>query len=60
MNSEQPSRTMIGIRTAILLYTLLVIASFLTLKGAALIVALVIVLGLAAKSLVHYFRSRME
>jgi hypothetical protein len=51
---------MIGIRTAMVLYALLVIASFLTLKGVALIIALLIVFALAAKSFVHHLRSRIE
>ncbi len=43
-----------------ILYALLVIASFATLKGTALIVALIIVLGLAVKSYLHHLRSRVE
>ena len=51
---------MIGIRTAFALYALLVLASLLTLKGTPLAVALIIVLGLAAKTYVHHLRSRLE
>lgn len=51
---------MIGIRTAMLLYALLVGASLTTLKGTPLALALIIVLGLAAKSYVHYLRRRLE
>jgi len=51
---------MIGIRTALALYAALIAACFLTLKGASRYLALLIVVGLAAKSVVHYFRSRLE
>ncbi len=60
MNTPEPHESLIGIRTAMLLYALLVIASFLALKGTALALALIIVLGLAAKSYVHHLRSRLE
>lgn len=60
MSAPEPSRSMIGIRTAMVLYGLLVVASFAKLKGTALIVALIIVLGLAAKSYIHHLRSRIE
>jgi hypothetical protein len=42
------------------LYAILVVASFLTLKGMALAIALIIVFALAIKSYVHYLRSRIE
>ena len=51
---------MISIRTAMLLYALLVLASVLTLKGTPLALALIIVLGLALKSYVHHLRSRWQ
>ena len=60
MNPPEHSRGVIGLRTALILYALLVVASFATLKGTALFIALVIVLGLAAKSYVHHLRGRME
>ncbi len=60
MNGPEPSRTLIGIRTAMVLYALLVVAAFATLKGTALYIALIIVLGVAAKTYVHYLRSRLE
>jgi|GEM_PF-2554434 len=60
MSIPQPSRSLIGIRTAIVLYALLAVASFATLKGTALAIALVIVLGLALKSYLHHLRSRIE
>lgn len=53
-------KSLIGIRTAIALYALLVLASVLTLKGAPLALALIIVLGLAVKSYLHHLRSRLE
>jgi hypothetical protein len=49
---------MIGPRTAAVLYALLIGAALATLKGKALILALIIVVGLAAKSYVHYWREK--
>jgi hypothetical protein len=43
-----------------LLYVLLALASVFSLKGTALALALIIVLGLAIKSYVHHLRSRLE
>ena len=60
MSTPELERTLIGFRTAILLYALLLITSALTLKGTPLALALIIVLGLAAKSTVHHFRSKLE
>lgn len=51
---------MIGIRTAMLLYALLVAIAFVVLKGTALAVGLVIILGIAAKTVVHYLRRKIE
>jgi uncharacterized membrane protein YiaA len=51
---------MIGIRTAMVLYALLLVAAFATLKGTALYVALIIVLGIAAKTYLHHLRDRLE
>ncbi len=60
MNPPEPPRTIIGIRTAMVLYALLLVAAFATLKGTALYVALIIVLGIATKTYLHYLRSRLE
>lgn len=51
---------MISIRTALILYGLLTVASVLTLHGTPLALALIVVLGLAAKTYVHHLRSRLE
>lgn len=51
---------MIGFRTAIILFTVLVAAAFATLKGMPLAIALIIVGGLAAKTFVHHLRGRIE
>lgn len=51
---------MIGIRAALILFAVLIVASCLTLKGPALVIALLIVGALAAKAIVHYFRRRIE
>jgi hypothetical protein len=60
MNPPEPSRTIIGIRTALVLYALLLIAAFATLKGTALYIAIVIVLGIATKTYVHHLRRSLE
>jgi hypothetical protein len=46
-------QTMIGLRTATLLYLLLCIAAFATMKGKALALSLIIILGTAARSYLH-------
>ncbi len=60
MNPSEPSRTVIGIRTAMVLYALLLVAAFATLKGTALYIALIIVVGIAVKTYLHHLRSRIE
>ena len=60
MNPSEPSRTVIGIRTAMVLYALLLVAAFATLKGTALYIALIIVLGIAVKTYLHHLRNRIE
>ncbi len=50
---------MIGHKTAFVLYAVLVGAALLTLHGVGLSLALVIVMGFAAKTAVDYFRRRM-
>ena len=60
MNAPQPTRSVISLRTALILYALLIVIAALTLKGSALILALLIVGALAVKSVLHYFRERLE
>ena len=60
MNTPEPSGSAISFRTAMILFAVLAITSVLTLKGPALALALIIVLGLAAKAYVHHLRSRLE
>ncbi len=55
MNPDKP-RTLIGPLVAAILYALLIVFAVATLKGKALILAVIIVLGLAAKSLLDHFR----
>ena len=59
-DAPEPSRTLIGVRTATVLYLLLVVFACVTLKGNALALALIIIGGLAVKSLLHYFRERSQ
>ncbi len=56
--TPEAPRTAIGAWTATILYLLIVVAAIFMLKGKPLIVALIIVFGLAAKSYVHYWRQR--
>jgi hypothetical protein len=51
---------MISGRIAAVLYAILAAISFLTLHGKALAFALILVLGLAAKSYIDYLRSRLQ
>ncbi len=60
MNPPEPGRSVIGFRTAIILYILLAIAALTTLRGTARIIALLIVGLLAAKTYVHHVRRRIE
>jgi hypothetical protein len=57
--ADSELKTMIGARTAFLLYAALIGASFLLLTGMPRIIALIVVFGLAAKSYVDFLRRRM-
>ncbi len=58
--APEPTRTLIGARTAIILYVLLTVFACATLKGNPLALALIIIGGLAAKSFVHYVKERSQ
>ncbi len=58
MTPTEPKQSVIGLRTALILYVLLIAAAFFALKGTALAIAVLIVFLLAAKSFVHYLRGR--
>lgn len=60
MSAPDQPRSVIGIKTAAVLFGLLAVFAFVTLKGPALYVALLIVLALAVKAVVHYLRGRIE
>lgn len=60
MRSGDESRTMIGFRTAMILYATLIIICVAVLKGTALVIGLIIVFALAAKAYVHHLRNRIE
>jgi len=51
---------MIGVKVALALYAVLLLAALATLHGVALSLALVIVLGFAVKTALDYFRRRMD
>jgi hypothetical protein len=60
MKSPEQPRSVIGFRTAMILFAMLVIICFAALKGAALFLGLIIVFALAVKTYVHHLRSRIE
>jgi hypothetical protein len=60
MNNPEPPQSVISLRTALILYVLLIVFAVWTLKGTALVFALLIVGALAVKSVLHYFRERLE
>lgn len=60
MNQPEGHKGVIGIGTAMVFFALLAAWSIATLKGIALAVALIVVIGLAIKSYVHFLRSRIE
>ncbi|MBV8553715.1 MAG: hypothetical protein JOY54_20645 [Acidobacteriaceae bacterium] len=59
-SKSEAQRSMIGLCTALILYAVLIGVSFAALKGTGLVLALLIVGALAAKSIVHYLRNRIE
>ena len=60
MSAPEPGQTVIGLKTAMALYAVLVIFAVATLKGNALWITLLIVGALVTKSLLHYFRDRLQ
>jgi predicted membrane protein len=60
MRSHEESRSVIGFRTAMILFATLVVICFAALNGTALVIALIIVFALAAKAYVHHLRNRIE
>lgn len=60
MSTPEEQRSVISIRTALLLFAALAAFAFLTLRGPALLIALLIVLALAAKAFLHHLRRRIE
>ena len=60
MSTREPTRSVISLRTALILYALLVAFAVWRLKGTALILTLLIVGALAVKSVLHFFRERLE
>jgi cell division protein FtsX len=58
MNDQR--KTIIGAKTAFLLYAVLIGFAIATLKGTALAIAVIIVLAVAVKSYIDYLRQRLE
>jgi len=52
--------SVIGLRTALILYAILAVLAFATLKSTARTLTLLIVGALLAKTIIHYYRDRME
>ena len=57
-SKPEQQRTVIGVKTATILYLLLGAAAFFTLHGKALVLTLIIVVGIAAKSYLNYWSNR--
>ncbi len=60
MSTPEEPRSVIGIRTAMILFAVLAVLACTALKGPPLYIALLIVLALAVKAFVHHLRSRIE
>jgi hypothetical protein len=56
---NEPPRTLIGARTAFILYAALLAAAYLTLKGKFFSLAVIVILALAAKTCVDHLRRRL-
>jgi hypothetical protein len=56
---SEPPRTVIGARTAFILYGALLVFAYITLKGKFLSLAVIIVLAIAAKTYVDHLRRRL-
>jgi hypothetical protein len=56
---SEPPRTIIGTRTAFILYGALLAAAYFTLKGKFLSLAVIIILAIAAKTYVDHLRRRL-
>lgn len=52
--------SVIGLRTALILYAMLVVLALLTLKGTARTLTLLIVGALVVKTIIHFYRDRIE
>ncbi|MFL6414172.1 MAG: hypothetical protein ACJ74Y_00660 [Bryobacteraceae bacterium] len=57
---KERGASVIGLRTALVLYAVLVILAFVTVKGTARLLTLLIVGALVVKSIIHYYRDRIE
>lgn len=58
MNDQEQPKTVIGTKTACILYAALIGFAVYTLKGTPRAIAIIVVLALAAKSCVDYLRRR--
>jgi len=56
---SEPRRTIIGARTAFILYGALLAGAYLTLKGKFLSLAVIIVLAIAAKTYIDHLRRHL-
>lgn len=57
---KREGESVIGLRTALILYAVLGVLAVLTLKGAARTLTLLIVGALVAKTVIHFYRDRIE
>ncbi len=57
---KREGESVIGLRTALILYAVLGVLAVLTLKSAARTLTLLIVGALVAKTVIHFYRDRIE
>ena len=60
MSAPEESRSVISLRTAMILFATLAILCFVALKGTALLVGLLIVFALAVKAYLYHLRRRIQ
>jgi uncharacterized membrane protein len=60
MNTPEPTHGMIGFRTALLLYALLLAGAAYALRGSLRLALLAVIVLLLVKSCLHYFHRRLD
>ena len=60
MSVPEESRSVISLRTAMILFATVVVVCFVALKGTALLIGLLIVFALAVKAYLYHLRRRIQ